>query len=83
MISLLKFNELENRVDLLVNRVLELEQQVRTLTESQGGDIPPGMAPVATLAAEFGISTKKSRRAGKKHGRDAGQNESWWLYRAG
>lgn len=36
MISLLKFNELENRVDLLVNRVLELEQQVRTLTESQG-----------------------------------------------
>ncbi|MCV5639861.1 hypothetical protein OFN49_33775, partial [Escherichia coli] len=31
MISLLKFNELENRVDLLVNRVLELEQQVRTL----------------------------------------------------
>lgn len=37
MISHLKFNELENRVDLLVNRVLELEQQVRTLTESQGG----------------------------------------------
>ncbi len=36
MISLLKFNELENRVDLLVNRVLELEQQVRTLTESRG-----------------------------------------------
>lgn len=26
MISHLKFNELENRVDLLVNRVLELEQ---------------------------------------------------------
>lgn len=61
MISLLKFNELENRVDLLVNRVTELEQQVRTLTESRGGDIPPGMAPVATLAAEFGISTKKPK----------------------
>lgn len=60
MISLLKFNELENRVDLLVNRVPELEQQVRTLTESRG-DIPPGMAPVATLAAEFGISTKKPK----------------------
>lgn len=29
MISLLKFNELENRVDLLVNRVLELGK-VRT-----------------------------------------------------
>lgn len=81
MISLLKFNELENRVDLLVNRVLELEQQVRTLTESRG-DIPPGMAPVATLAAEFGISTKKPK-SWQKHGRDAGQNESWWLYRAG
>lgn len=68
MISLLKFNELENRVDLLVNRVLELEQQVRTLTESQGGDIPPGMAPVATLAAEFGISTKKAEELAKNTG---------------
>lgn len=68
MISHLKFNELENRVDLLVNRVLELEQQVRTLTESQGGDIPPGMAPVATLAAEFGISTKKAEELAKNTG---------------
>ena len=64
MISHLKFNELENRVDLLVNRVLELEQ----LTESQGGDIPPGMAPVATLAAEFGISTKKAEELAKNTG---------------
>lgn len=68
MISHLKFNELENRVDLLVNRVLELEQQVHTLTESQGGDIPPGMAPVATLAAEFGISTKKAEELAKNTG---------------
>jgi hypothetical protein len=77
----LKFNELENRVDLLVNRVLELEQQVRTLTESQG-DIPPGMAPSPRWRLSSAYR-RKSRRAGKKHGRDAGQNESWWLYRAG
>ena len=68
MISNVKFNELENRVDLLVNRVLELEQQVRVLTESQGGDIPPGMAPVAMLAAEFGISTKKAEELAKNTG---------------
>lgn len=81
MISLLKFNELENRVDLLVNRVLELEQQVRTLTESRGR-YSSRYGSVATLAAEFGISTKKPK-SWQKHGRDAGQNESWWLYRAG
>lgn len=82
MISLLKFNELENRVDLLVNRVLELEQQVRTLTESQGEIF----LPVWLRSPRWRLSSayrRKSRRAGKKHGRDAGQNESWWLYRAG
>lgn len=68
MISHMKFNELENRVDLLVNRVLELEQRVRTLTDCQGGEIPPGMAPVSTLAAEFGISTKKAEELAKNTG---------------
>ncbi|KLQ80103.1 MULTISPECIES: hypothetical protein [Enterobacter cloacae complex] len=68
MINQVKFSELENRVDLLVNRVLELEQQVRTLRESQGGDIPPGMISVATLAAEFGISTKKAEELAKNTG---------------
>jgi len=68
MISNVKFNELENRVDLLVNHILELEQQVRTLTESSGGDIPPGMALVAPLAAEFGISTKKAEELAKNTG---------------
>ena len=68
MISSVKFNELEKRVDLLVGRVLELEQQVRSLTDSQGGEIPPGMTPVATLAAEYGISTKKAEELAKNTG---------------
>ncbi len=68
MISNVKFNELEKRVDLLVNRVLELELNVRSLTDSQGGEIPPGMTPVASLAAEFGISTKKAEELAKNTG---------------
>ena len=54
MISNVKFNELANRVDLLVEKILHLEAQVKSLTDSQGGEIPPGMTPVATLAAEYG-----------------------------
>lgn len=68
MISNVKFNELEKRVDVLVGRLLELEQQVRSLTDSQGGEIPPGMTPVVTLAAEFGISTKKAEELAKNTG---------------
>ncbi|KDE37370.1 MULTISPECIES: hypothetical protein [Kosakonia] len=68
MISNVKFNELEKRVDVLVGRLLELEQQVRSLTDSQGGEIPPGMTPIATLAAEFGISTKKAEELAKNTG---------------
>lgn len=41
MISNVKFNELANRVDLLVEKVLRLEAQVKSLTDSQGGEIPP------------------------------------------
>ncbi|HFT0262471.1 TPA: hypothetical protein ACH20E_005541 [Klebsiella pneumoniae] len=65
MISNVKFNELANRVDLLVEKVLRLEAQVKSLTDSQGGEIPPGMTPVATLAAEYGISTKKAEELAK------------------
>ena len=68
MISNVKFNELANRVDLLVEKVLHLEAQVKSLTDSQGGDIPPGMTPVATLAAEYGISTKKAEELAKNTG---------------
>ncbi|HBZ74138.1 MAG TPA: hypothetical protein DEO80_01645 [Leclercia adecarboxylata] len=68
MISNVKFNELEKRVDLLVERVLTLEEHIRTLTDSQGGEIPPGMTPVATLAAEYGISTKKAEELAKNTG---------------
>ncbi|EQA1678930.1 hypothetical protein OZ396_RS13045 [Enterobacter roggenkampii] len=68
MISNVKFNELANRVDLLVEKVLRLEAQVKSLTDSQGGEIPPGMTPVATLAAEYGISTKKAEELAKNTG---------------
>lgn len=68
MISNVKFNELANRVDLLVEKILQLEAQVKSLTDSQGGEIPPGMTPVATLAAEYGISTKKAEELAKNTG---------------
>ena len=60
MISNVKFNELTNHVEQMVKRIDELESQVKVLAGTQGGDIPPGMAPLTTLAAEFGISTKKA-----------------------
>ena len=68
MISNVKFNELEKRFELLVEKVLSLERQIKSLTDSQGGEIPPGMAPVSTLAAEFGISTKKAEELAKNTG---------------
>ena len=68
MISNVKFNELEKRFDLLVDKVTLLEEKVRVLTDSQGGEIPPGMTPVATLAAEYGISTKKAEDLAKNTG---------------
>lgn len=60
MISNVKFNELANRVDLMATRIEELESLVKALADTQGGEIPPGMAPLTTLATEFGISTKKA-----------------------
>ena len=68
MISNVKFNDLEKRLDLLVEKVLNLELQIKSLTDSQGGEIPPGMSPVSTLAAEFGISTKKAEELAKNTG---------------
>lgn len=68
MISNVKFNELEKRVDLLVEKILHLEAQVKSLADSHGGEIPPGMTPVATLAAEYGISTKKAEELAKNTG---------------
>lgn len=38
MISNVKFYELAKRVDLLVEKVLHLEAQVKSLTDSQGGN---------------------------------------------
>ncbi|HEB0856798.1 hypothetical protein I5682_23430 [Citrobacter werkmanii] len=68
MISNVKFSELTNRVDVLVEKVLHLEAQVKSLTDSQGGVIPPGMTPVTTLAAQLGISTKKAEELAKNTG---------------
>lgn len=68
MISNVKFNELTSRVDFLVEKVLHLEAKVKSLTDSQGGEIPPGMTPVTTLAAQFGISTKKAEELAKNTG---------------
>ncbi|HEM7928243.1 TPA: hypothetical protein ACNVQT_001494 [Citrobacter farmeri] len=68
MISNVKFNELTSRVDVLVEKVLHLEAKVKLLTDSQGGEIPPGMTPVTTLAAQFGISTKKAEELAKNTG---------------
>jgi hypothetical protein len=39
MISNVKFNELEKRFDLLVEKVTVLEEKVRVLTDTQGGEI--------------------------------------------
>ena len=74
MISNVKFNELEKRLDLLVEKVLNLELQIKSLTDSQGGEIPPGMAPVSSLAAEYGISTKKAEELAKNTGGTIGNN---------
>nr|WP_223239442.1 hypothetical protein [Klebsiella michiganensis] len=56
---------MEKRVGLLVEKVLTLELQIKSLTDSQGGEIPAGMKPITTLAAEFGISTKKAEELAK------------------
>lgn len=68
MISNIEFNELAKRVDLLVDKVISLELRIKSLTDSQGGEIPPGMAPVSSLAAEYGISTKKAEELAKNTG---------------
>lgn len=68
MISNIEFNALTKRVNLLVDKVISLEQRIKLLTDSQGGEIPPGMAPVSSLAAEYGISTKKAEELAKNTG---------------
>ncbi|EOA1826144.1 TPA: hypothetical protein MNP25_002801 [Klebsiella pneumoniae] len=68
MCSNVKLNELEKRIAVLVEKVLHLEQRINSLTSSQGGEIPAGMKPITTLAAEFGISTKKAEELAKNTG---------------
>lgn len=64
----LKFDHLEKRVELLVGKVQDLELKIKSLTDSQGGEIPSGMIPITTLAAEYGISTKKAEELAKLTG---------------
>ncbi len=59
MISPLKFNELEKRVSALE---LALAAMVRK------DAMPEGMAPLTTLAAEMGISTKKAEELARNTG---------------
>lgn len=68
MISNVKFNELAGRVETLLGRVETLENQVRAMADTHGGEIPPGMALISTLAAEFGISTKKAEELANNTG---------------
>jgi len=68
MISNVKFNELANKVVVMEDRIAELEVIVRSLSDRDGGNIPAGMTPLTTLAAEFGISTKKGEELAKNSG---------------
>lgn len=68
MISNVKFNELANKVVVMEGRIAELEIIVRSLSDRDGGNIPAGMTPLTTLAAEFGISTKKGEELAKNSG---------------
>lgn len=68
MISNVKFNELAGRVESLLGRIETLESQVKAMVDTHGGEIPPGMAPISTLAAEFGISTKKAEELANNTG---------------
>ncbi|MBD8167489.1 hypothetical protein VRC29_02025 [Erwinia aphidicola] len=68
MISNVKFNDLSNRVDLLVGRIDQLEGEVQALKATRGGEIPPGMTMVVTLASEYGISTKKAEELAQNTG---------------
>ncbi|WP_442797341.1 hypothetical protein [Pantoea vagans] len=68
MISNVKFNDLSGRVELLLQRVDALQTQLNSLVATQGGEIPPGMSMVSTLAAEYGISTKKAEELAKNTG---------------
>lgn len=68
MISNVKFNDLAGRVESLLQRVNELEAALKSLVATQGVEIPPGMSMVSTLAAEYGISTKKAEELAQNTG---------------
>lgn len=64
----MNLNELTDQIQSLVCKVERLESQVNAFIAAQGGEIPPGMAPLISLAAEFGISTKKAEELAQNTG---------------
>lgn len=60
MISQIKFNELEKRVQALELALASLQRNK--------GTIPEGMAPLTTLAAEMGLSTSKAEELARNSG---------------
>jgi len=68
MISNVKFNDLSHQVNKLMGRIDQLEGEIKALKVMQGGEIPPGMTMVITLAAEYGISTKKAEELARNTG---------------
>jgi hypothetical protein len=59
MISQLKFNELEKRVEVLELAFAAMQKK---------GSVPEGMAPLTTLAAEMGLSTSKAEELARNCG---------------
>lgn len=59
MISQLKFNELEKRVETLELALASLQRK---------DTLPEGMAPLTTLAAEMGLSTSKAEELARSCG---------------
>ncbi|CAI2505490.1 MAG: hypothetical protein LKJ78_08180 [Serratia liquefaciens] len=59
MISQVQFNELEKRVEALELALVAMQRK---------GDVPEGMAPLTTLAAEMGLSTSKAEELARNCG---------------
>ncbi|MFS7239311.1 hypothetical protein AB6849_03165 [Serratia proteamaculans] len=59
MISQVKFNELEKRVEALELTLLAMQRK---------DTVPEGMAPLTTLAAEMGLSTSKAEELARNCG---------------
>ncbi|AEF47187.1 hypothetical protein SerAS12_4089 [Serratia sp. AS12] len=59
MMDQMKYRELEKRVEAL---------ELALVTMQRKGDVPDGMAPLTTLAAEMGLSTSKAEELARNCG---------------